>query len=52
MREWGAGLMSVLPSALSYVVSQARDVDSNTNAWSVILQHTTFIFTIAMVNVT
>ena len=35
MREWGAGLMAVLPRALSYIESQGRDVDSNTQAWSV-----------------
>jgi len=35
VREWGAGLMAVLPRALSYVVSQGRDVDHNKDAWSV-----------------
>lgn len=33
VREWGAGLMTVLPRAMSYVVSQGRDVDSNRQAW-------------------
>ena len=34
MREWGAGLMAVLPRALDYIESQGRDVDSNKDAWS------------------
>ena len=37
MREWGAGLMAVLPRALDYVVSQGRDVDDNKDAWLVML---------------
>ena len=33
MKEWGAGLMSLLPKALEYVISQGRDVDENKEAW-------------------
>jgi len=35
MKEWGAGLMNVLPRALTYVESQGRDVDDNKRVWSV-----------------
>jgi len=35
VREWGGGLMAVLPRALDYVVSQGRDVDDNKDAWLV-----------------
>lgn len=33
VREWGAGLMTVLPRALSHVAAQGRHVDSNKRAW-------------------
>jgi len=36
VREWGAGLMAVLPRALDYVVSQGRDVDDNKEEWLVL----------------
>ncbi|XP_065921392.1 uncharacterized protein [Magallana gigas] len=32
-REWGAGLMSVLPLAKEYIISQAFYVDENLQAW-------------------
>ena len=33
LKEWGAGLMSLLPKIWDYVVSQGRYVDENKQAW-------------------
>jgi len=35
VREWGAGLLSVLPNALTYIIAQGRDVEGNRQAWCV-----------------
>eukprot|EP00918_Siedleckia_nematoides_P077101 GHVU01168535.1.p1 GENE.GHVU01168535.1~~GHVU01168535.1.p1 ORF type:complete len:243 (-),score=15.89 GHVU01168535.1:105-728(-) len=32
-REWGAGLISVLPRAKQYIISEGRDVDPNVKEW-------------------
>ena len=37
-KEWGAGLMKVLPKALEYIKSQGRCVNENVEAWWVVLQ--------------
>ncbi|XP_071792912.1 ADP-ribosylhydrolase ARH1-like [Asterias amurensis] len=33
VREWGAGLLQVIPEVLGYIISTGRDVDDNQREW-------------------